>query len=95
MSVERGYLVDEDPRGDLLSTPKPLQPLPMQIPQQLSQLVLQGQQGQLGSGAEQWGPGLPPSAPPTPLALFCMGASERPGVSEGQEQTPKKLQARF
>lgn len=66
----------------------------MQIPQQLSQPALQGQLGQLGNGAERWGPGLPPRALPTLLALFCMGGQGWVVLQRGQEQTPKMLYAR-
>ena len=59
--------------GDALSAPNPLQPFPMQIPRQLSQLILQGQLHQLGSGAERCGPGLPPRAPPHTAGFVLHG----------------------
>lgn len=78
--------------GDVLSAPNPLQPFPMQIPQQLSQLILQGQLHQLGSGASGVGPGSLPGPLPTLPALFCMRASERPGA-DSKEALSKVLWA--
>lgn len=66
------------PQRDPLTAPKPLRSLPTQSPGAVT-----------GSGPSSSGdPGFLPGRLVPPLALFCTG------VSEGQEPTPQKLQAR-